>query len=62
MMSMLLDFIVWFLECVLSSGPTVETVEIFSSPLVSNLLPNYYTSFSFTTTQGIVSVYPSVHL
>ena len=40
MMSTLLDVTVLSLECVLSSGPTIETVEIFSSSfLVSNLLP-----------------------
>ena len=39
MMSTLLDVTVLSLECVLSSGPTIETVEIFSSSLlVSNLL------------------------
>ena len=39
MMSILLDVTVLPLECVLSRGPTIETVEIFSSSfLVSNLL------------------------
>ena len=39
-MSTLLDLTIGFLKCVLSNGPTVETVEIFSSSfLVSNLLP-----------------------
>ena len=39
MMSILLDVTILSLECVLSSGPTIETVEIFSSSfLVSNLL------------------------
>ena len=40
MASMLLDLTVGFLERLLRDGPTVETVEIFSSSfLVSNLLP-----------------------